>query len=409
MKKFFLFRREQITLFSSNASEDGAGLAVLAIPADKLSFMTAGIGSVQMNFDDASVYDYITLPESDVIDKTHVVVSCAEGDEVSLMISVMNFISSDSKKNILRFDAVTGESTLSEAKVDEFNDVSSIVNTAPVNIITQRADTSASVIADIDFLTAANLPFIDFNHEGITQSQGQHVSSWANAATATGGNAYDSTDEGTSNVTAQTSGDTSYVDTKSANISSGNYFRLGTEFRHHQDYTMYCAFGLSTYAPIQPIYGDANGTQGFANGRFDVVSMIYDGLTGLPATVRTDNTDSGSVSYRLPDPNLEVDANKAQTLYAFVIRRDSDFNIFVHAYDGDVVAIIPAKTGGVSSTAGRTDEDLVLAHFGGTNPDYEFQGYLSRFGIIKRDIGYTAGRKLAQDLYQLYAYNPNFN
>tara|TARA_R100001510_G_scaffold57321_1_gene64997 strand:- start:3432 stop:4661 length:1230 start_codon:yes stop_codon:yes gene_type:complete len=409
MKKFFLFRREQLSLFSSNSSDDGAGLAVLAIPADKLSFMTAGIGSVQFNFDDASVYDYITLPDSDVIDKTHVIVSCKEGKEVDLMVSVMNFISSDSKKNLLRFDAVNQESTLNEAKVEGFEDISSIINSAPVNIITQETDVSTHVIAGVDFLASVNLPVVDYNHEGITQSDGQHISTWANDSNATGGSTYDSTDQGTPNVTAEDPGDTSYINTKSAFISAGNFFRLANDLVIHQDYTVYCAFGLPLYTNVHELYGSRNGTAGFTNGKFNLVSIIHDAMTGLPASVRTDNKDGGSVSYQLPDPNLEIDVTKGQSAYVFVIRRDVNFNLYVHNYNGDIIAVIPAKKGGLLSTSGRTDGDLLIKTFGGIYPNYLFKGFLSRFGVIEKDIGFNASRKIAQNLYKKYAYNPNFN
>jgi|TARA_R100000482_G_scaffold119376_1_gene63946 hypothetical protein len=410
MKKFFLFRREQLTLFSSNSSDDGSGLSVLAVPADKLSFMTAGIGKVQFNFDDASVYDYVTLPSSDVIDKTHIIVSCQEGKEVDLMLSVMNFISSDSKKNILRFDAVDNEATLNEAKVDGFEDISAIVNATPINIVTQETDTSSSVIAGVDFLASANLPFIDYNHNDLSSySTGQHISSWANDASATGGSDYDMTDQGGSNTTATTAGATSKVTTTSANIIAGNYFQLANEMVHNADYTMYCAFGFPGYTNMYEIFSSSDATgKGFTNGKFNLVSMIHDGLSGLPATSRTDNTDNGTVSYKLPDPNLEVNVRKSQTLYSFVIRRDKDFNLFFYDYKGDVFAVIPASTGGNDSTSYRTDGDLAIKNIGGVAPGYLFKGFLTRFGVIKRDVGHSTAHSIAKDLFKLYARNLNF-
>lgn len=409
MKKFFLFRREQLTLFSSNSSNDGSGLSVLAIPADKLSFMSAQVGKVQFNFDDASVYDYITLPSSDVIDKTHIIVACEEGKEVELMLSVMNFISSDSKKNVLRFDSVEQEATLNEAKVDGFRSISAIINSTPINIITQEKDTSATVISGVDFCDAANTPFIDYNDARLSgYTTGQHISSWINDAATTGGSDYDLTDEGASNTLAQEAGSTSYVNTTSANVTSGNYFELGTEFVHQADYTMYCAFGLSSYAPIHEIFSSDDSTcKGFANARFDIVSMIHKGLSGLPATSRTDNKDNGSISYRLPDPTLETDTDQAQTLYSFVIRRDKDFNLFFYDYRGEVIAVIPAVVGGGSSTSFRTDGNLTIKKIGGLAPDYSFAGYLVRFGVVTRDVGHNVAHSMAKDLYKKYAYVPN--
>lgn len=409
MKKFFLFRREQLTLFSVNASDDGSGLSVLAVPADKLSFMTAGVGKVQFNFDDASVYDYVTLPDSDVIDKTHVIVSCQEGKEIDLMLGVMNFMSSDSKKNVIRFDAVDKESTLKEANLEGFEDVSSIINATPINIITQETDISSNVIAGVDFLTAANLPFIDFNHENFPYSDGQHASAWANDSSATGGSTYDMTDEGGSNTLAAGSSATSKVATISANIAAGNYYEMGEEMTHSGEYTLYCAYGNGVYTNHYEIFSGSDGTcKGFTNGKFDLISIIHDGLSGLPASKRTDNTDDGSISYKLPDPNLDINSRLGQSLYAFVVRRDKDFNIFVHGYTGDIIAVIPAVTGGVDTTSFRTDGDLAIQFIGGAYNDYLFKGFLARFGVIKRDVGYSAGKKIAQDLYTQYARNYSF-
>ena len=409
MKKFFLFRREQLTLFSCCASDDGAGLALLVLPADKLSFITARVGEVIMRFDEATLYDYVAVSNDESINKTRVAVACEEGREVDLINSIMNFLSANSKENVLRFDAVEKEATLKGAKVDGFEDITSIINSTPTNVVTQDTDTTTHVIAGVDFLAAENLPVVDYNHEAITQTDGQHISSWPNDTDATGGRDYDAVDSGTPNVTAKDPGTTSYVKTKSANISAGNYYRTTNTLTVNKDYTIYCAFGLGVYTNIYELYGSSTGCKGFTSGKFDFISIIHDALTGLPAVSRTDNTDNGSISYKFPDPNLEVDADKSQTLYAFVIRRDKDFNLYVHGYDGDIIAVIPAKVGGVASTSNRTDGDLVIDTFGGVTPDFLFKSFLGRFGVIERDIGYSASRKLAQNLYDTYAYNPTFN
>lgn len=409
MKKFFLFRREQLTLFSCCASDDGAGLALLVLPADKLSFITARTGEVIMRFDEATLYDYVNVTSNDSINKTRVSVACEEGKEVDLINSVMNFLSASSKENVLRFDAVDQTATLKGAKVDGFQDITSIVNSTPTNVITQDTDTTTHVIAGVDFLAAENIPIIDYNHEAITQSDGQQISAWPNDTDATGGSTYDAVSGGTPNITAKDSGTTSYVNTSSANIAAGNYYRMAEALTVHKDYTLYCAFGFPIYTNIYEIYGSTTGSQGFTNGKFDFISIIHDALTGLPASARTENTDNGSISYKFPDPNLEVASDQGQSLYAFVVRRDKDFNIYIHGYTGDIIAVIPAKVGGVASTSNRTDGDLKIEHFAGAQPDYLFKGYLSRFGVIERDIGYNASRKLAQNLYDTYAYNPNFN
>ena len=244
MKKFFLFRREQLTLFSCCASDDGAGLALLVLPADKLSFITARVGEVIMRFDEATLYDYVAVSNDESINKTRVAVACEEGREVDLINSIMNFLSANSKENVLRFDAVEKEATLKGAKVDGFEDITSIINSTPTNVVTQDTDTTTHVIAGVDFLAAENLPVVDYNHEAITQTDGQHISSWPNDTDATGGRDYDAVDSGTPNVTAKDPGTTSYVKTKSANISAGNYYRTANTLTVNKDYTIYCAFGL---------------------------------------------------------------------------------------------------------------------------------------------------------------------
>ena len=67
-----------------------------------------------------------------------------------------------------------------------------------------------------------------------------------------------------------------------------------------------------------------------------------------------------------------------------------------------MVAIIPSKTSG---TGGRTDGTLEVKTFGGVGPNYLFKGWLSRFGVVGRDIGHNVARSIAKDLYKTYAYN----
>lgn len=406
MKKFFLFRREQITLFSSTSSNDGEGLSVIAIPADKLSFITATLGKVHFNFDDASIYDYVTLPSSDVIDKTHITVSCQDGKEVSLMESVMNFLSAENKRNILRFDSVDKSATLKDAKVEGFEDVTAIVNSTPINIITQEADATSAIIAGVDFFSDVNKPDIDYNHTALTQSDGQHISAWANDSNALLGSDYDTTDEGASNTTASTVASTNMSLETTAYIQSGNYFSLANAYSTTADYTMYVAFGFPAYTNMYEFFGSSDGTcKGFSSGKQDIFSMIHNSLTGLPATSSSNNTDNSTVQYRFPDPGLEINSREYQSMYVFVIRRDKDYNLYLYNLRGDVAAIIPAKVGGNAGTSGRTDGTLEIKTFGGITPDYNFKGYLNRFGVISRDVGHNVARSIAKDLYKTYAYH----
>jgi len=376
---------------------------VISIPADKLSFMTAKLGMVTLRFDNVGPYDSVQVASEDSIIKTRVEIAVKEGQEVSLMENILNFISSDSKQNIMRFDSVDKQSNFKETDLDV--EVAAIVSSTPTNIVTQAPTPHAEhVIAGVDFLAESNIPFIDYNHTDLVLD-GQHQSTWANATAASGGTDYDTTDQGASNTNVTGAGTTSYIATSSANMAAGNYFRIANAATHDKDYTIYCAFGMPAFTNIYPLYGNPTGCSGFTDGRFNVVSLIHDGILGSPAAVRTDNTADGSKSYRFPDPNLEISSRDGQSCYVFVIRRDKDYNVFVHNYKGEAVAVIPAVTSG----NGRTDGTLSIESFGGVANGYLFKGWLPRFGMIKRDVGYNAAQSIAKDLYDTYAYNPNFN
>lgn len=117
-----------------------------------------------------------------------------------------------------------------------------------------------------------------------------------------------------------------------------------------------------------------------------------------------------------------------------MIRRDKNFNIYLHNHEGEIVAFVPAftekstsrstaklKSGSIidgkydkeeiairskvnAGTSGRTDGNLLLQRLGtsGTNNETSFSGTLARFGVIKRDIGDGNASQLARDLYELY-------
>ena len=407
MKKFFLFRREQITLISSRSSNDGEGLSVIALPSDKLSFMTATLGKVHFTFDDASIYDYANIKDSTVIDKTSVSVSCQDGQEVELMESVMNFISNNNKEVILRFDSVEKESSSKSARVEGFKDVSAIVNSTPINVNTSKIEDSTAVIAGIDFLDPVNYPDIDYNHEALSSySTGQHISAWANDSNALLGATYDLTDQGASNTLAQESGTTSYLTVNSANVLAGNYFRLGEEYSTSRDYTMYLSFGFPSYSSMYEFYGSFDGTCfGISKGVPDLFYLAHQPNTGLPASQHTNTVDNNTVDYKFPDPGLQDNPSDYQSVYSFVVRRDKDYNIYLYNFRGDIVSIIPAKTGGTYGTAGRTDGALAIRSIAGYRSQYLWKGFLCRFGVISRDVGNETCKNIAKDMYELYAYN----
>jgi len=253
------------------------------------------------------------------------------------------------------------------------------------------------------------MPFLDYNESNIPATGGQHISSWINDTSATGGSAYDATDEGVSNTNTTAAGFTSWCATMSANISAGNYFELGSAYENPESYTMYVAFGFPAYTNMYEFFGSTDGSgRGFSNGRSNVFSIIHNLLTGLPATSRTDNTDNSTVDYKFPDPGLETNAKENQSMYVFVIRRDKDYNLYLYNFRGDVAAIIPAKTGGTAGVSGRTDGTLQIKTFGGYDPDYLFKGFLARFGVISSDVGHSTAKSIAKDLYKRYAANYAF-
>ena len=84
MKKFFLFKRNDISLSSTSVSDTGEGLDVLAVPTDSLAFLTAETGSVTIVFNDASIYEENNLLDGESFKKTSVSVSCEDGKELEL-------------------------------------------------------------------------------------------------------------------------------------------------------------------------------------------------------------------------------------------------------------------------------------------------------------------------------------
>ena len=167
--------------------------------------------------------------------------------------------------------------------------------------------------------------------------------------------------------------------------------------------------------------------------------MRHDGLTGKPFEVNSDTDESGSIRYAFPDKSRTTEIGSRQFCYTFVIRRDKDFNVYLHNHEGEIVAFVPAFTEKSTSkvvskikskptekskgiyektttpitskvTAGssnRTDGNLLLEQLGSSDENItsSFSGTLARFGVIKRDIGNGGASQLAKDLYELYKPN----
>ena len=139
--------------------------------------------------------------------KSSVTVSCEEGKEMDVIESIMVFIGRDGRTNIMKFDAVSNFSNLSDLRLGDVSDVVSQVRKSPVERATGEvyedfywrhlwyAFGSPNTIQGIDFESSENKPVIDFNESGITVSSGVSVNGWTNSGT--GGNTYDATTNGT--------------------------------------------------------------------------------------------------------------------------------------------------------------------------------------------------------------------
>lgn len=428
-RKFFFFRRELESETSTSFSDTGVGLSTIAIPAENLSFISSAKGKIVFTFKDCNGFDDSALLEGESILKTNVTVSCEEGDEPALIEDVINFISRSTPKNIMKFDVVEGKSTFDRAVVDSIDDLRSVVPATPVNTFTGKVslgDTKTkfqNTIAGITF--PGELPVVDFNHEllsGIAEGGGA-VSSIPNAGTA----AVD-----TGNFTFTNSGvfgpsDESTLREKAVTIGSTARSRLTTEFNvTAEDYTIYACMNFGGFTDsalygIGVLYSDSagecfgfggrhkeNGAINLADNelleRKNIFSVRHNGITGIAPFATTTSNEDGTKSVEIPDSNIQ--ASNYNPNHVFIIRRDKDFNIFLHDRSGDIISKIPAKTNTidpslVASSPGRTDGDLVFRDISSIKNNIG-RFYLNRFGIIKGDIGANNAANLAKQLFTFY-------
>lgn len=424
MKKFFLFRREELSLSSVTASDTGAGVSIFAVPADSLAFASASRGLVKLTFNDASIYEESNLTDGESIEKTTVTIPCEEGREFELVETILANIGREGGRTVMHFDAVNTQATFSSASFDDR--ISSKVSINPVKRITGLpstqtfigssgtvgADVKSNVIADIDFGIAENLPVIDYNHEDLEgNTVGGQVNSWANAGT--GGNTYNiGANVGTPTYQSAKSG----ISTFTAELTAADHFVVPT-YTHSGAYVVYAAYRQSNNE-AHPLYGDVAGecfgftagqTKFSSTGVLDKIrpsvymnlSVRHAGLYGAPAYSEL------SEKY----PNLDID--NPENLLVFVVRRDDVGNMFMYDRHGDLVATIDAKTHHTLSDArvkytnatdGRTDGDLEIECLGTVKSltTDSFVGNIARFGVIDRDPGSAFCSKLAQDLFKFY-------
>ena len=142
MKKYFLFRKEEVNISSVTASDSGVGLSILAVPTDSVAYISSELGRVKVVFNDVTMYQEANLRDGESLEKSSVFISCKEGEELELVESILQFISSEKTvSNVMKFDVVTGKSTLSKAVVE---DLEPHVKQRPINMQTGSTSTKAT-------------------------------------------------------------------------------------------------------------------------------------------------------------------------------------------------------------------------------------------------------------------------
>ena len=444
MKKVFLFRRSDPVGSDRRFSDNGSDIPILGIPADLISFMTAGRGSVTLTFNSASMYEENEMFIGDAMEKTNVSISCEEGVELQLIKDIMRFVAVEKQRPIMVFDVLNTKSTFDNAIVNNVSDIKSKIKSQPTERVSQKISTGdpasrfRNIIAGINFGSRDNKPFLDYNHELLIGADDSTLTLWRNSGT--GLSTYNLANHtGTVTVQTEATAAATGLSKACAQFAVGTFLNI-PDVTIEDDYTIYFAIGDpgSGTGSFGVLFGDDDGqTLGFSNdGYKSVFTMRHDGLDGKPFEVSADTDENGSVRYNFPDTSRNTDIGGRQFCYTFVIRRDKDFNIYLHNHEGEIVAFVPAFTEKSTSkittkiksnptatrkgiyeqtttpitakitagSSGRTDGNLFLQRLGtsGTNTTSSFAGTLARFGVIKRDIGDGNASQLARDLYELY-------
>jgi hypothetical protein len=213
------------------------------------------------------------------------------------------------------------------------------------------------------------------------------------------------------------------VGATSAFFSSGRGLEITVPVEVQEDYTTYICFGIpdddttassiiprTNYKSFGSFYGssDYKGVASFDISASSLFVTRHFGLSGAPAEGTTDTDENGTVPYKVPD-NRGVGIQ--QTCYVFVIRRDKNYNIYLHNHEGDLVSVIPSKTiesGSISEITDGIFNFYTLGYGSITGGSIQsriddwFWGFMVRFGVIQRDIGPSEASRLAQALYEKY-------
>jgi len=430
--KFFQFIRGEVNESSVRASDTGSGLSVLVVSAESLAFITAVKGAVNLTFNNSSLYEHTALFDGEAVEKTSIQISCKPGREVDLIDDITSFITTETIRQVMKFDVRKGVSTFDKAKIRDIDDVISKVTINPTIMSSgkkSKGDPGKEFqrsIAGIDF--GEDLPSLDFNHEGLANyADNAEITAWVNAGT--GGSTYSIA----SNVGApinELTFTTSDLSKASATIPLNSYFVVPNAYTVKEDYTLYLVINNSpSITGMGVIYGDDSGdTMGFcfgeatydASGGIDkaryttsTFKVRHDGRTGEPASTLTNNTERGTISYDFPEDYFDTD--HGETCQVFIIRRDKHSNMYLHNRTGELVGFISKLTiadtitGKETSVDNMTDGSLLIEQIGSgggiistTGGSLSFKGSLGRFGVIEKDIGTNATATLAQDLFNLY-------
>lgn len=411
MKKFFLFKREEPQEYHNSKSDTGEALSILAIPADSLSYMTAAKGSIDILFNNASPYEQSNLTDGESIEKTEVTVGCADGREAELMEAIMNFISRDSKQNIMRFDALEIANTFPENS--GFTTINAKVRQNPIKRVDQSISTQTFIgvdntsgaltpattsIAGVDFLSTANLPIIDYNElvlEGKGYSDGASITHWDNDSDAVPGtgNVFDLHPNDNNPVyrDATTYISTGWADFRGASSAQHNFMlssnaSTAETLTVYGDYTMYMVLVLTAGTYVSAVYsGDSDAT----NGPFPFKSAGSEFKFEFSNSTSAFKSDKQSSS---TFPGTSSDLTSDNLLFSFVIRRDANNNIFVYDRNGSIALSFPYD--------GSNDGQLIINEIGAVLLQDDFG--LARFGVINKDMGNDFCVKLAGELYDRY-------
>lgn len=388
--KFFFFKRFDPASDGAVFSDSGKSLSSLAVPASSMSYMTAKKGHVVVFFNNTTPYEENSLLEGQSFLKANVSIPCEEGNEFTLMEDIMNFVSrKDSNKAIMRFDALSINSTFSSYKVQE---TSAVVPSIPLNrgTPTQKNLSSGTTIAGVDFFSTENLPLVDYNETagGIGNPLAK-ISTWENDSTATlsSDSNYNLVQSTTDNKPAVAAADdivnTKYVDFYDATFK--RYLETTTELEVKRDFVMYCAVVINEETPAYPFY--SNDITQDSNGLFPENGGISE------FNVRFSDNDALNFKSNVTFPNKYTGSENSDTsLFIFVLRRDHDKNIYIYDKNGDIIA---SKLYSL-----ETDGSFKFKYLGGALSRIKMK--VARFGVVGKDLEDDLCRSIAISLNNHY-------